>query len=132
MLDDMRMRKLAPKTQSGYLRAVQRFAGFLGRAPSRVTAEDLRQFQLSLVDAGLSPTALNGTLSGLKFFLEVDPRPCRAGAEAAPGAGAAHPAGGVESAGGGPPDRRGRQRRARTLGTRHRGKHGLAGSSSAP
>lgn len=71
MLDDMRMRKLAPKTQSNYLRAVQRFAGFLGRAPSRVTAEELRQFQLSLVDAGLSPTALNGTLSGLKFFLEV-------------------------------------------------------------
>jgi len=47
MLDDMRMRKLAPKTQSAYLRAVQRLAGFLGRAPSRVTAEELRQFHLS-------------------------------------------------------------------------------------
>lgn len=71
MLDDMRMRKLSPKTQSAYLRAVQRFAGFLGRAPSRVTAEELRQFQLSLVDAGSSPTTLNATLIGLKFFLEV-------------------------------------------------------------
>jgi len=71
MLYDMRMRKLAPKTQSAYLRAVQRLAGFLGRAPSRVTAEDLRQFQLSLVDAGSSPIVLNATLTGLKFFLEV-------------------------------------------------------------
>jgi len=71
MLDDMRMRKLAPKTQSAYLRAVQRLAGFLGRSPSSVTAEDLRRFQLSLVDAGSSPIVLNATLTGLKFFLEV-------------------------------------------------------------
>ena len=71
MLDDMRMRKLAPKTQSAYLRAVQRLAGFLGRSPSSATAEDLRRFQLSLVDAGSSPIVLNATLTGLKFFLEV-------------------------------------------------------------
>ncbi len=69
--DDMRMRKLAPKTQSAYLRAVQRLAGFLGRSPSSATAEDLRRFQLSLVDAGSSPIVLNATLTGLKFFLEV-------------------------------------------------------------
>ena len=30
MLDDMRMRKLSPKTQSGYIRVVKRFAGFPG------------------------------------------------------------------------------------------------------
>ena len=30
MIDDMRMRKLSPKTQTGYIRAVKRFAGFLG------------------------------------------------------------------------------------------------------
>ncbi|WP_243856510.1 phage integrase N-terminal SAM-like domain-containing protein [Paraburkholderia sp. BL6665CI2N2] len=29
MVDDMRMRKFAPKTQSGYLRAVRQFARFL-------------------------------------------------------------------------------------------------------
>ena len=33
MLDDMRMRKLSPKTQSSYIRVVKRFAGFLGRSP---------------------------------------------------------------------------------------------------
>ena len=33
MIDDMRMRKLSPKTQSAYIRAVKQLAGFLGRSP---------------------------------------------------------------------------------------------------
>ena len=28
MIDDMRMRKLAPKTQTSYIRAVRQFSGF--------------------------------------------------------------------------------------------------------
>ena len=52
MIEDMRMRKLAPKTQTAYIRAVRRFAGFLGRAPDTASTEDLRRFQLHLVDEG--------------------------------------------------------------------------------
>ena len=44
MIDDMRMRKLSEKTRSHYLRWVQRFAAFLGRAPDSATVEDLRRF----------------------------------------------------------------------------------------
>ena len=55
MIDDMRMRKLADKTQSHYLRAVRQFAGFLGRSPDTATAEDLWRYQLHLVDHGISP-----------------------------------------------------------------------------
>ena len=55
MLDDMRLRKLSPKTQSAYVRAVKRLAGFLGRSPDTATVEDLRRFQLYLVDHGSSP-----------------------------------------------------------------------------
>ena len=33
MLEDMRMRQLNGKTQVAYIRAVRRFAGFLGRSP---------------------------------------------------------------------------------------------------
>src|SRR5687767_4080227 len=71
MLDDMRMRKLDPKTQSSYVRAVRRLARFLERAPDSATVEDLRRFQLHLVDTGTSPMTINATLTGLKFFCEI-------------------------------------------------------------
>ena len=71
MLDDMRMRKLEPKTQAGYLRAVRHLAVFLKGSPDTATVEDLRRFQLHIVDKGTSPITLNATITGLKFFFEV-------------------------------------------------------------
>ena len=71
MIEDMRMRKLSEKTQSHYLRAVRRFAGFLGRSPDEATIEDLRRYQLHLVDQGTSPISLNAAITGLKFFFDV-------------------------------------------------------------
>jgi hypothetical protein len=41
MIEDMRLRKLSEKTQSGYIRAVGRFAAFLRRSLTTATAEDL-------------------------------------------------------------------------------------------
>lgn len=74
MLDDMRMRKLDPKTQQAYVRAVCRLAAFLKRSPDTATVEDLRAFQLHLVDNGTSPFTLNATLTALKFFFDVTVR----------------------------------------------------------
>lgn len=71
MIDDMRMRKLNGKTQIGYIRAVRRFAAYLKRSPDTATAEELRSFQLHMVDTGTSPGTINATLSGLKFFFDV-------------------------------------------------------------
>lgn len=71
MIDDMRMRKLADKTQSGYIRVVRQFTGFLGRAPDTASVEDLRRYQLHLVDHGVSPVSLNAAITGLKFFFEI-------------------------------------------------------------
>jgi len=71
MLEDMRMRKFEPKTQSSYLRAVRNFASFLKASPDVATAEDLRRFQIHLVEQGTSPITLNATISGLKFFFGV-------------------------------------------------------------
>jgi integrase/recombinase XerD len=71
MIDDMRMRKLEPKTRTGYLRAVMKLAVFLGRSPDTACVEDLRRFQLYLVDQGTSPITLNATITGLKFFFDV-------------------------------------------------------------
>jgi len=71
MIDDMRMRKFAGKTQIHYIRAVRRLAAFLKRSPDTATAEELRAFQLHMIDTGTAPPTINATLSGLKFFFDV-------------------------------------------------------------
>ena len=71
MIDDMRMCKLSPKTQLQYIRAVKKLTGFVGRSPDTVTVEDLRRYQLHLVDHGTSPVSINAAITGLKFFFEV-------------------------------------------------------------
>ena len=71
MLEDMSLRKLAPKTQSNYLRAVINLTCFLGRSPDTATAEDLRRYQLHLVETGTSSILLNGTITALRFFFGV-------------------------------------------------------------
>src|SRR6185295_13728373 len=71
MIDDMRMRKLEHKTQQAYIRAVCKLAVYLRRSPDTATVEDLRRYQLHLVDRGTSPVSLNAAIAGLKFFFEV-------------------------------------------------------------
>ena len=71
MIDDMTLRKLAPKTQAGYLRAVTKLALFFGRSPDLASPEDLRRFQLHLVEQGVSSTTINATLTGLTFLFGV-------------------------------------------------------------
>lgn len=71
MIDDMRMRKFSEKTQLDYVRAVRNFAKYLKRSPDTAHVEDLRNYQLHLVDHGISPASLNSAISGLKFFFNV-------------------------------------------------------------
>ncbi len=71
MIDDMTLRKLTPKTQAGYLRAVIKFALFFGRSPDLASPEDLRTFQLQQVEQGVSSTTINATITGLRFFFDV-------------------------------------------------------------
>jgi site-specific recombinase XerD len=71
MIDDMTLRKLNPRTQAGYLRSVVRFTRFFGRSPDLASPEDLRVFQLHLVEEGASSTSINATLTGLTFLFGV-------------------------------------------------------------
>jgi len=71
MIEDMALRKLAPKTQSNYLRAVINFTCFLGRAPDTATPEDLRRYQLHLVETGTTSISLNAAITALRFFFGV-------------------------------------------------------------
>jgi integrase/recombinase XerD len=71
MTEDMALRKLSPKTQSKYLRAVINLTRFLGRSPDTASSEDLRRYQLHLIDTGISSITLNGTITALRFFFGV-------------------------------------------------------------
>jgi integrase/recombinase XerD len=71
MIEDMRMRKLSTKTQAAYIRSVRKFAQYLHRSPDSATVEDLRNYQLHLVDHGISAISLNAAITGLKFFFEI-------------------------------------------------------------
>lgn len=71
MIDDMRMRRLERRTQEAYIRGVMRLAKYLDRSPLTATAEDMRRFQLHLVEAGVSPITLNATLTAVKFLFQV-------------------------------------------------------------
>ncbi|CAB3808788.1 IS91 family transposase ISMno24 [Paraburkholderia ultramafica] len=50
---------------------MREFARFLERSPDTATVEDLRRYQLHLVDHGTSAVSLNHAITGLKFFFEV-------------------------------------------------------------
>jgi site-specific recombinase XerD len=71
MIEDMTIRKLAPKTQQGYIRTIKDLAVFLGRSPDTASYEDVRRFQLDLVTNGTGTPILNHTVSALRFFFRV-------------------------------------------------------------
>jgi integrase/recombinase XerD len=71
MIEDMAIRKLAPKTQQGYIRIIKDFAAFLGRSPDTASFEDVRRFQLHLAANGAHIPILNHTVAALRFFFKV-------------------------------------------------------------
>ena len=71
MIEDMTIRKLAPKTQQGYIRTIKDFAAFLGRSPDTASFEDVRRFQLHLAASGAHVPILNHTVAALRFFFRV-------------------------------------------------------------
>jgi len=71
MLEDLALRKLEPKTQAHYIRAVENLTAFLKRSPATASAEELRQFQLDMVKRGVSRITINATITGLRFFFRI-------------------------------------------------------------
>jgi integrase/recombinase XerD len=71
MIEDMSMRKFAPKTQHDYVQRVKDFAAFLGRSPDAAQAEDVRRFRLHLTSSGTGAPKINATVSALRFFFKI-------------------------------------------------------------
>ena len=72
MIGDMRIRHLSPDTIRCYSRHVKKFAEFLNRSLDQATAEDIRRFQLHLIQIRkLSWSSFNQAVSSLRFFYTV-------------------------------------------------------------
>ncbi len=71
MIEDMRMRRLAPKTQKDYIQVIKNLAGFIGRSPDTASFEDIRRFQLQVAASGVGAGAINRNVSALRFFFRV-------------------------------------------------------------
>ena len=71
MSDDMQARNLGRHSQRSHIYSCKRFAAHLGRSPDTATADDVRQFQLHLIESGSSISNRNRIMTGVKFLLRV-------------------------------------------------------------
>jgi integrase/recombinase XerD len=71
MIEDMTARNLGRHSQRSHIDSCRRFAAFLKRSPDTATADDVRCFQLYLVESGLSIGNRNRIMTGVKFLFRV-------------------------------------------------------------
>ena len=75
MIDDIRARKLGRHSLRSHIHSCKRFAAFLQRSPETATADDVRRFQLTLIEEeGLTIGNRNRIMTGVKFLLRVTMR----------------------------------------------------------
>ena len=63
--------QLGPHSQRSHIYSCERFASFLKRSPDTATADDVRRFQLHLMESGASIGNRNRIMTGVKFLLRV-------------------------------------------------------------
>src|SRR5271168_4082772 len=74
MIEDMTARKLTPHTQRSHLQSCRRFAAWLKRSLDTATPDDVRQFQLHLIESGTSICNRNRIMTGVRFLFRVSLR----------------------------------------------------------
>jgi integrase/recombinase XerD len=71
MIEDMAARKLSLHTQRGHIQSCKRFAAWLKRSPDTATADEVRRFQLYLIESGTSICNRNRIMTGVRFLFRV-------------------------------------------------------------
>jgi len=71
MTEDMRVRNLAVTTQKAYIDQVAKFAGYFGKSPGLLGPEEVRTYQVYLVnEKKLGWSAFNGAVCALRFLYQ--------------------------------------------------------------
>src|ERR1700751_490435 len=71
MIEDMAARKLNPHTQRSHIYRCKRFAAWLKRSPDTATADEVRLFQLYLIEGGMRSCNRNRIMTGVRFLFRV-------------------------------------------------------------
>jgi hypothetical protein len=71
MIEDMAARKLNPHTQRSHIYSCKRFAAWLKRSPDTATPDEVRGFQLYLIESGSSICNRNRIMTGVRFLFRV-------------------------------------------------------------
>jgi site-specific recombinase XerD len=71
LIDDLRLRNYSPKTIQAYVAGVARFARHYGRSPDQLSTEQIRAFQLLLLQQRVSWSQFNQVVCALRFFYTV-------------------------------------------------------------
>jgi site-specific recombinase XerD len=71
LVEDLRLRNYSPRTIEAYVAAVVKLARHFRTAPDQLAPEQVRQFQLHLVQQRVSFSLLNQVTAGLRFFFAV-------------------------------------------------------------
>lgn len=66
--DDLRLRNYAPRTIGTYVSRVAAFARHFGRSPDQLGPEDIRTFQLHLLEQHVSWSSFNQAVCALRFL----------------------------------------------------------------
>jgi integrase/recombinase XerD len=74
MIEDMAARNLNPHTQRSHISSCRRFAAWLKRSPDTATADEVRRFQLHLIESGQSICNRNRIMTGVRFLFRVSLR----------------------------------------------------------
>ena len=68
LVDDLRLRNYSPRTIEIYVAHVARFAKHFGRSPELLGPDEMRAFQLQLLEKKVSWSQFNQTVCALRFF----------------------------------------------------------------
>ena len=71
MIEDMAARKLNPHTRRSHVYSCKRFAAWLKRSPDTATPDEVRRFQLYLIESGASICNRNRIMTGVRFLFRV-------------------------------------------------------------
>ena len=71
MIEDMKARQLNQHTQRNHIYSCKRFAAYLKRSLETATADEVRAFQLYLIETGPSICNRNRIMTGVKFLFRA-------------------------------------------------------------